>query len=360
MALRHFQLIHLRRCCSGFEPNERFEGIVGECDEAKRLGQYFGFTPLQILAAISSELKSMNTQKQGGDSKAVHFTESVTEMILSASDVLLRSGARMNLPLPPITRLDRETPPGCISLCEALELCKDVDLPIIDRKGLKLDEESITSLFGGKERVKASLTSFSVIPKPTNSTLPRALNVQLDLSSVADSTDPGGSDSNSCAICWSEFGVISNRKQFCHVSTRYVCNDCSSKRLVESGRDVRVSDGQFLLAKSQESKRVLNKGSSIQAQPAVKKVEPNREFKNRLSLGLFNKSSSSDNDANAEQSTKDKITSTVSSLHQTRNAVLERGNKLEGLADKTEALSQASLDFANMAKELNQQQSSWW
>jgi hypothetical protein len=43
-----------------------------------------------------------------------------------------------------------------------------------------------------------------------------------------------------------------------------------------------------------------------------------------------------------------------------KNAVLERGDKLERLGEKTQALEQASIDFASLAKELNRSQNSWW
>ena len=337
---------------SGFEPNERLEGIkFGKTDDVRILNQYFGFSPLQILAVTAKELNSVDSNDE--------FCTRAMNVIKSTADVLILNGSRTKFPSPPKSRLDRETPPGCISYTESLDSNMESDPPIIDRDRLKMDDDNMLSLFGGKERVKASQTCFAVMTKPTNGTQNDALNVQSDLSSVSDSAEPGGSDSNSCAICWSEFGVISNRKQFCQVSTRYVCNDCSSKRLVEGGRDVRVSDGQFLLAKAKESKRTLLNETNLQPTTADKRKEPNREAKNRLSLGLFG-NKSTNHDANSKQSTAERVTSTVSSLNQTRNAVLERGSKLEGLADKTEALSNASLDFANMAKELNRQQNSWW
>jgi DNA-directed RNA polymerase subunit RPC12/RpoP len=286
------------------------------------------------------------------------------ETIHSVSDVLLRSGARINMSSPPDTRLDRETPIGCFALHQSLELQEVSGSSIIDRKGLKMDDDATISLLGGKERVKASQKCFSSMPKAVNGRSGASLNVQTDLSSIVDSTESGGSDSNSCAICWSEFGVISNRKQFCQVSTRYLCNDCSTKRLVDEGKDVRVSDGQFLLAKAQEAKAINNLKTNPKAAAGAGAgrggTAPNPETKNRISLGLFNKASNSGKDAKSEQPTSEKVTSAVSALGQARDAVLQRGSKLEGLADKTDALSQASLDFANMAKELNRQQNSWW
>ena len=53
----------------------------------------------------------------------------------------------------------------------------------------------------------------------------------------------------------------------------------------------------------------------------------------------------------------DGILSNMSSM---TNAVMDRGSKLTTLAEKTQTLEAASLDFAIMAKELNQRQNSWW
>lgn len=337
----------------GFEPNERIEGVVGEGDNIKRISVYFGFCPLQILAAIAKELRFIEDKKHdaGSDNNALL---QIKVTLLEAADVLLQNGARTDLPPPPPSRLDRETPLGCFSLKESLEERTTTHPPLIDRNGLKLDNEEMVALLGGKEKVKASQNKHKEMPKATNT-----INVQVDMSSVPDSNEPGGSDASSCAICWSEFGLITNRKQFCHISTRYVCNDCSTKRVVEGGRDVRVSDGQYLFAKAQATKRAV--GHTMAQRAVANEKEPIRESKNRVSLGLFSKSSSSASaDAKSEPSMKEKITSAVSGLGQTRDAVLERGSKLEGLADKTDALNKASLDFANMAKELERQQNSWW
>lgn len=286
----------------------------------------------------------------------------ILETIQSVADVLLRNGARINLPPPPQSRLDREPPPGCCYFKESSENHTSPSASLIERTGLKIDGDDIViTLFGGKERIQSSQRIFSSISKLTNSAIAEGINVQSDLSAVPDSVEPGGSDSKSCAICWSEFGLISNRKQFCHVSTRYVCNDCSTKRLVEGGRDVRISDGQFLLAKAQEAKTKAN--LKVSEHVSTRKKEPARESKNRLSLGLkmFSQSNSPTyTEAKSELSTKGGISSAVSGLGQARDAVVERGSKLQGLAEKTDALSQASLDFANMAKELNRQQNSFW
>jgi len=59
-----------------------------------------------------------------------------------------------------------------------------------------------------------------------------------------------------------------------------------------------------------------------------------------------------------EEDTRSKQQSTVhtagalETLHGTRNAFIERGEKLNNLCEKTDALKNASKDFAKMAKQL--------
>ena len=79
----------------------------------------------------------------------------------------------------------------------------------------------------------------------------------------------------------------------------------------------------------------------------------------RESLGLNSKGGTESNKSEPP-SAQDRISSALSGLGQMKDKVLERGDKLESLQDKSEALEKASLDFANMAKELNRSQNSWF
>jgi hypothetical protein len=84
--------------------------------------------------------------------------------------------------------------------------------------------------------------------------------------------------------------------------------------------------------------------------------------RNRSFLGLSSSSTGNESDAKEQRSLSatERITSAFSGLGQAKDAVIERGAKLEGLAEKTEKLNNASVDFMNMAKELERQQNSWW
>merc|ERR1712129_56168 len=99
-----------------------------------------------------------------------------------------------------------------------------------------------------------------------------------------DSDAPGGSDSESCAITWSEFGMIRNRKHLCRTSLRYVSNDCSTKRLADSnGSEHRISDGQYNLAIA-EARRSAEKAAVNRQEQAQKQRKNVTEA--RKSLGL--------------------------------------------------------------------------
>jgi len=343
----------------GFEPNERIEGAIGQGEEIKTFSSYFGTNPLQILALAAAEAKAIDLKKRHlgeDDVESMRILKNIMRVIRESAELLVKNGARLKVQPPPPTRLDRTTPTGCYSLEEALKGQKPSSMPIGYREGLKLDgNDEVLALLGGASRVSTCQNAFAVMGQTVKVT--GTLTVGT---SPLNSDAPGGSDSYSCAICWSEFGIISNRKHLCRVSLRYVCNDCSTRRLVKN-TEHRISDGQFLLARA-EGKKMNEKLQTGREERMLKQRQSVTQ--SRKSLGLKSTiGSASSIDTEVEQtklSRKEKITNAISGLSQTRNAVLERGDKLESLADKTEALNDASLDFATMAKELNRNQNSWW
>mmetsp|Transcript_11226 Transcript_11226/g.18551 ORF Transcript_11226/g.18551 Transcript_11226/m.18551 type:complete len:996 (+) Transcript_11226:74-3061(+) len=357
----------------GFEPNERLEGIFCEGNESKRLTTYFGFTPLQILISAAKEVQVFESSNQ--KEKDVEYgraMKNIIEIIHSCAKTLLEKGARLNMPPPPTTRLDRGTSPGCYSLKDAMEGTQKSTIPHINRDGLnKLDNKEILTLLGGADRLKAPQKLFASLPKSVDS----VGTLQYGTTS-RDSFAPGGSDDCSCAVCWSEFGLISNRKHLCRASGRYVCNDCSTKRVLDNGTEQRITDGLYNLATFEKTTVSGNRKSQVSSRIASACHAASRSDmksnnsgsststsdRNRSFLGLSSSSSSSATDKKEQKnlSATERITSAISGLGQAKDAVMERGAKLEGLAEKTEALNNASVDFMNMAKELERQQNSWW
>ena len=350
----------------GFEPNERLEGIFCEGKESKLLNAYIGFTPLQILIAAAKEVKVIDSSNEKEkDVEYLRAVKNIIEIIQSCAKTLLEKGARVNMPHPPVTRLDRDTPPGCYSLNDAMKGTQHAKVPPMSRDGLKqLDKKQILTLLGGADRLKAPQKLFASLPKFVDS-----VGTFQFFTTSRDSDAPGGSDDCSCAVCWSEFGLISNRKHLCRASGRYVCNDCSTKRLLENGTEQRVTDGLFNLAtfeqktvsgtrKTQVSSRATSRlDSNSNNGPSSSTSDRNRSF---LGLGSSSGSSATEKKEERNLSATERITSAISGLGQAKDAVIERGAKLEGLAEKTDALNNASVDFMNMAKELERQQNSWW
>ena len=331
----------------GFEPNERIEG-------ADKDAKIFGFAPLHILALIAKDVLALRN-----DSKSLEesFVSSIQVCIKEGAQALLMRGARTNLDPPPASRLDRPAPPGCVSLseCPALSFA-----PEIGRKELRLDDDSVIAAFGGREVVNVAQRAFS----SSSRTVRNAGDLRIGTEAV-DSDAPGGSDAESCAITWSEFGMITNRRHLCRTSLRWVANDNSTKRIVDDkGREHRISDGQYNLAVA-EAQRAETKAAENRM--AVARRQRQSATEARESLGLQGTRKQNGSMVDGENSVKDRtpsaadrISGALSALGQARDAVLDRGDKLSSLQDKTERLEQASLDFANMAKELNRSQNSWW
>jgi len=193
---------------------------------------------------------------------------------------------------------------------------------------------------------------------------------------ISDCMLPGGSDKKSCAICWKSFGTIRNRKFVCRASRLYVCEECSSNFVLLDGDKRRVSDGQFNLATSdvvraKEEDRLNEIHRRKERKMRIEKAQAMRlhnslqgekcktdEMKSDLfgNLGDTLKKMFVDDDQVGGQSeqnlTKTGVTDVVDSLNQTRNAFNERGQKLRNLCEKTDALKNASKDFATMAKQL--------
>ena len=345
----------------GFEPNERFEGIFCEGNESKQLAAYFGFTPLQILLAAAKDVKSLDLcDEKEKDADPSRVVKNIIEIIHKCAKTLVEKGARLIMPPPPEIRLDRDTPLGCYSLKDAMEEAKSPKVPHVSRDEFnKIDNKDVANLLGGGDRLKAPQKMFLSLPKTVDSS-----NIfQFGTTSI-DSNAPGGSDIRSCGICWSEFGLITNRKHLCRASGRYVCNDCSTKRLLDNGTEQRISDGLFNLATFEQSigrsarkPKQISQIASRSGPSSTSRSSSPASDRNRSFLGL---SSTTEKKQETNLSATERITSAIAGLGQAKDAVLERGAKLEGLAEKTEALNNASVDFMNMAKELERQQNSWW
>jgi FYVE zinc finger len=329
----------------GFEPNERIEGSMQAISVGENVAQFFGFTPIQILAATALDLVALKATKIG-----IGVEDCIANMIAACVDRLLRSGARLSLEIPPLSRLSRPSllPPKPESSL------KD------DRASLKVESnKDIFNIFGGDIRMKpAKKLWFELRTVP--STGKTFIQQDIKKAETPDSDAPGGSDEKSCAICWAVFGMIMNRKHRCRVSQRYVCEDCSTKRILEGKDEHRLSDGQFVLAQADDVKqrqdRMKKQTEEVRARKAEltqrqaqrqAKIDDEKAKKDSLFGGMMEQLGFVE-----EDNGRDAINSLHNTLGQTRDALNERGDKLNSLSDKTEKLMEASGDFERMAKEL--------
>jgi hypothetical protein len=334
----------------GFEPNERLEGVIGSFPERIELESFTGFAPIQIVAA--SLLALLSEKDTIGESA---FNASA-QVIVNIMKYLVLNGARLSLETPP-----RERTGHCrqsTSKSNKEDDTRDDDDSDHSRMRPKLKIQSnkeLMKILHGSEIVELQKVWSTSNPAPASS----KSVFFTDKLAIENSTAPGGSDDKSCAICWKTFGIVS-RKHRCRLSRRFICDECSSQRVTGTGGEYRVSDGQYLLTKAEAGKkatRAVEQTKSI-SQEKLQRLEAQETAERETLFGGIVASVTSVLAGTAEQDPKelgpgDSISGLSTQLNQTRDALHERGAKLNSLADKSDKLVSASQDFAAMAKELN-------
>ena len=351
---------------AGFELNERLEE---HSTNPVVLNEMVGFTPFQILGAAALDLlyiaDSLEDKTTNIDLKIA------SEVIRSSSDILVARGARVWMDAPMRARPNRGPPTKESSdhPCQS-----SVILHAIEPSNMNMEKnKELVEMLGGIDRL-ATVGAKRQTEKTTKGCgqifLPgKGLSVQL-----VDSMLPGGSDQISCAICWKKFGKIRNRKHACRASRRYLCEECSGKSVFVDNDPRRVSDGQFNVAKC----NFLSKEGKVRIEVAEKRKERKTRIEDAQSRRSEKKpvaANKSEDAAREElfgsvgravknffleeveeqdnaQAMNDDVSGVMNSLSQTRNKFIERGQKLDNLVEKTNALNNASEEFAKMAKEL--------
>ena len=331
------------------------EGVTEDFDGAAGLTEFIGFTPLQILSVAALDSSSLD------DSVGAALKQNIAQMIAGTAELLVRCGARLSLDPPPAMRLKRSA--------SSTSDRSDANVsPKVCRESLKIDgNDTLIKLLGGKDRLNEAKNHWSQI-KSVEATGRMVVHKEASKANLDDSEAPGGSDEKSCAICWKEFGTIRNRKHKCRVSMRYVCDDCSSKRVVEGNYEHRVSDGQFCLARVDAAREAADAVAEEKAQ-ALMRLEMARAARqaaplpsdedNRDSLfgSMMDKAASLVlGEEDAAEITGRRVNGLAGQMNQTRDALNERGEKLNSLGEKTSQLAESSHEFAKMAKELERAQ----
>lgn len=332
----------------GFEPNERVDRMA----DFPWLDDFCGYTPIQVLAIAADSAEA----KKSAHGEETH--QHIKALIRQAASFLVANGARLSVDPPPSFRLRRAGSDSKSDLSDSIHAKQ--------RLTVKLDSNrAVMQMLGGDELLKQAEREwnlFNVVDATKAADL-----LQDDKTSFSETDAPGGSSDKSCAICWKEFGSLVNRKHKCRVTRRFVCDACSSKRMIREGQEYRITDGQFLLAKvdaaraEKERKTLLAEQDRVKAQMAEKaRIQARQERlraeeeSNRTSLfsGMIGKAAAVFGEAEDSEQPAQKVQGLTSSLNQTRDALNERGEKLASLGEKSSQLVDASSDFARMAKEL--------
>lgn len=331
----------------GFELNERMDYLNSSTDDFA--SEYVGYTPLQLLSSVGSDMERR---------KALCNSDEFLVRMKAIEEVaylLIRHGGRV--------AVDNPFPTRSRSVDNAYNSGSDhIATP---PKAYDLPNAYVLELFGGKAKVNAARDEF--VSLPAVQATPLALISSDNKSMIPSTGQPGGSDEKSCAICWKPFGAIRNRQHRCRISRRYLCDECSTKRLKDGSIEHRVSDGQFRLAQ-------LDAVNAGQASPVS--AEVNKTHVSPMSAPVVNRATRTEleNTRNRESllgglmeqannfvfgEGDEKVTSGLggmtSTLNETRDALNERGQKIDSLAEKSEKMVEASANFADMAKQLRKQ-----
>lgn len=347
----------------GFEPNERLDDSKFARDGKLAL---IGYAPIQLLALAALELEDV------GPKVGEQVYGDLDSIVSATARTLVGSGARISLEVPPGQRTKTN---GGVDLGQEEENL---------RASLKIDTNvRLLHLLGGSDLLswaKKDWTNKAKVDAGPQVTIQRDNSIVLE-----NSDEPGGTNDKSCAICWKPFGLLV-RKHKCRVSWRYVCDDCSTKRIVRGGKEHRVSDGQFLLASSdlarmasarlqRETQRKQQTKSAAVAK--LEKLETEEANRNTLFGGALEQAASfvfGEQEEETASRTSQGLGGLAASMGETRNALLERGEKLSSLEDskfqwyysgvgkfgslltflsvESAKMVDASANFASMAKEL--------
>ena len=354
----------------GYEPNERIENVNKDTNP---LNEMIGYTPIQILAAaaldVLHQLYVLKCDNSNPDLKTV------ASLIAASAEILVTKGARTSVDQPPTERF-------CDDKIKPKSEIKPL-LRYINRSEINIEKNGdVMKILDGNLNVsKARWNKTKTIKGLGQRHFLKGKGLSMKIN---DSKLTGGSDEKNCAICWKKFGSLRNRKHICRASRRYVCEECSSNTVLLDGDARRVSDGQFNLARCNIERK--------EEQDRVKQADLKQKHRLKIgeawavSHGRENSLKETKKDENAAKeelfgdvvgravknffmeevevedpraqaaNANERVTGMMSTLTQTGQAFSERGEKLNTLVEKTDALKNASEDFAKMARELKESQ----
>lgn len=373
----------------GLEPNERIEIVDNNTSVPVVLELFIGFSPLQIIFLLHNSLTNMQIRTHDKSQETVLGFKRV---LVSAAEVLIEYGARVHICSPPMARPHRR--------------CSHSRQP-----DFQLDHRTDCEIFESLDRKNIALQAWSEAPMLFVNWI--AVHKDLLSVSIPDSNLPGGSDINSCSICWKDFksssSFVKKVRNVCVLSRRFVCDECSRKGFSDGVMTYHISDGQYNLLKSDVDRRnaadhslihptrsspqqIVKNDDNTNVEPAeddsfhlghtISKIHALlshevRHATERLKA-MIDDDTRNDGDASYRVSsmeskddksdkgflfdggisliTGDKarinVIETENALAETRNALNERGDKMVSLVQKTASLKDKAHDFARLSKEL--------
>jgi hypothetical protein len=334
---------------------------------------HIGFAPMQIILAATLDV--LGKKEDLGEVLYVK----ITDLLVNIMECLILHGGRIFPDPPPLSRSEERrqfSKKDDSTLATIDEIESRSNANSIERSQVKTQGSVELTILLGKSKLSEAQSFWKHLksaPVPSNIVL------HNDKSSIGNSSAPGGSDDMNCSVCWKKFGMVT-RKHRCRISRRFICDECSTRRIFDNDEEHRVSDGQFLLAKAEELKNTNKMLGAAKVQEQQRKQLTTQEVKQKQSSGgvaarlerleaeenagrdsLFGGMMAtvtkalgeSESTKDTSQTESDSLAGLSNQLNQTRDVLNERGEKLSTLSDKSDKLVSASQDFAAMAKELN-------
>ena len=368
---------------------------------------FHGNTPLLVLAETAAmmlevktaEVKTAEVKTSARPLGRAVGDGAVGDVLRACAALLIENGARVDVPPVAAVRTAAAGVTAGVTIYPGMAGTVKVG-----------DRDDVRELLGGTAAFQKASGSFSDALK----TVPfRSLpNVKHMADSEKGSYSSSKGSATECKLCWSKFGMISNRKHLCVATKTWCCDDCSQKRYAtESGESVRISDGAY--NRGREEARFMDGRKRQQMAGLEARMLEGVEEKERKERELAAKrrqrmeaeesgegsggggggggGGGSGNNDNGEDSNRNELFKNLmgmfggddeeeekkekklggggggggvgqvkNTMAEARDRLNERGEKLADLGEKSEKLANQSKQFSDMAKMLNQQQKSSW
>lgn len=165
-----------------------------------------------------------------------------------------------------------------------------------------------------------------------------------------------------CQLCCAAFTLF-RRQHHCRMCSALTCDECSKRRATVRGANVRCCDACFnrVLHKS-ERQQQLSQSRGLTTASLVNVVRPFSPSqkdaaptdKDQLLAGAPSQTTKS------VAKSSGGIAATKATMEEVGDRLKERGEKLSQLSDKSADLSNAAENFHRLAKQLNEQKSTFW